>query len=447
MKRRRTTRNASRLTVPERHQLKIARDTLRMSPAMAKGMGGMTIAQAREVFKTLMAKARGGRRTRKNARRKTSPRRRNYFQEEIKAGSRSAVISANEASGPFSIRLYFDYGKVAGHQSKKAKTIAGARKIAKSMLEKHIGQNPPYHPGTVMKRFRRHTLRSSSGRKVRSKPMAKAILLSELRAQGRIPPRQNSRRGKNLDPRWQKALAAAAQQQRFLKQVMERYHPGKKLEDLSPLEQSAMLQLATKLQREHAAGLKNPRKRSSKRIRAAQRKVGRRKRKRNYENALDLAVKFHGRRMGMDKNTGLPIADYGSHDELGQLGKMASLTIGDKEAPKPWCKRITWGDSEAPDLAAEPGGTQLYLVGGNQNIDRSLDKLPIDATKDMLDLGFAYQIEYFTRKEFDNFQPVTYYHDLGEETGESPRVVYDRVKRRIHLVGGAYKVKPEGVVN
>jgi hypothetical protein len=439
--------------VPERHQLKIARDTLRMSPAMAKVMGGMTIAKAREVFKSLMAKARGT----KNPKR----RRRNYWQEEIKAGSRSAVISANTESGPFSIRLYFDYGKSAGYQSKTAKTIAGARKIAKRMLAAHVGQNPPYKPGTVMSRFRRHKLRSSSGRLVRTKPMAKAILLSELRAAGRIPPRKNSRRRKknDLDPRWKQTLAARQHShERFIKKAIEIHYPGKKFADLSPFEQSAVLQFAHKLQREDAAGLKNPkrkknsvtwgrmRKKPSKRIRTALRKIGR-KRKRNYENALDLAVKFHGRRIGMDKDTGLPVADYGSHDELGQLGKVASLTIGDKEAEKPWCKRITWGGKEAPDLAAEPGGTQLYLVGGNQNIDRSLDKLPIDASKDMLDLGFAYQIEYFTRKEFDNFQPVTYYHDLGEETGESPRVVYDRVKRRIHLVGGAYKVKPEGVVN
>jgi hypothetical protein len=38
------------LTVPERHQLKIARDTLRMSDAMAGIMGGPTKAQAREII-------------------------------------------------------------------------------------------------------------------------------------------------------------------------------------------------------------------------------------------------------------------------------------------------------------------------------------------------------------------------------------------------------------
>jgi hypothetical protein len=41
------------MTVPERHQLKIARDTLKMTPIMAKIMGGMDYEMAyRIVFKT-----------------------------------------------------------------------------------------------------------------------------------------------------------------------------------------------------------------------------------------------------------------------------------------------------------------------------------------------------------------------------------------------------------
>ena len=41
------------LSVPEKHQLKIARSTLKMSDAGALIMGGMTKAQAREVIKRL----------------------------------------------------------------------------------------------------------------------------------------------------------------------------------------------------------------------------------------------------------------------------------------------------------------------------------------------------------------------------------------------------------
>ena len=41
------------LSVPEKHQLKIARDTLRMPDAMAGVMGGPTKAQARQIIKEL----------------------------------------------------------------------------------------------------------------------------------------------------------------------------------------------------------------------------------------------------------------------------------------------------------------------------------------------------------------------------------------------------------
>ena len=42
-----------RLTTPEKHQLKIAKDTLKMPDAMARVMGGMSKEEAREVIKKL----------------------------------------------------------------------------------------------------------------------------------------------------------------------------------------------------------------------------------------------------------------------------------------------------------------------------------------------------------------------------------------------------------
>ena len=48
--------NPGRLTVPEQHQLKIARDTLRMPDAMAGVMGGPTKEEAREIIKRLKSK-------------------------------------------------------------------------------------------------------------------------------------------------------------------------------------------------------------------------------------------------------------------------------------------------------------------------------------------------------------------------------------------------------
>lgn len=41
------------LTVPQKHQLKIAKDTLRMNDVMAKVMGGMTKDEARNFLKSI----------------------------------------------------------------------------------------------------------------------------------------------------------------------------------------------------------------------------------------------------------------------------------------------------------------------------------------------------------------------------------------------------------
>lgn len=44
------------LTVPERHQLKVARDTLRMNDVFARIMGGMTKQEARNIVERLTGK-------------------------------------------------------------------------------------------------------------------------------------------------------------------------------------------------------------------------------------------------------------------------------------------------------------------------------------------------------------------------------------------------------
>jgi hypothetical protein len=48
------------LTVPEQHQLRIARQTLRMHPAMARVMGGPTPSEARRIIRILHGNPRGG---------------------------------------------------------------------------------------------------------------------------------------------------------------------------------------------------------------------------------------------------------------------------------------------------------------------------------------------------------------------------------------------------
>jgi hypothetical protein len=180
--------------------------------------------------------------------------------------------------------------------------------------------------------------------------------------------------------------------------------------------------------------------------------------RRNYADATDLYTQFHGRgpRRVTDtkrplsslEHNMLPVAEYGTHPELAQLGKLVSIRFGNVSKNQ-WGKELKWTSSDdAPDLAAERKGEQLFLVGGTQTVDVSaIPWKPSKFRGAMLCLGYAYRVEYFTQKKFDNYQPVTYYHELGEETGKRPKLVYDPRKRRLHFVYGEYVVKPEGIVN
>ena len=48
---------SKQLSVPEQHQLRIARATLKMSPVMARVMGGTSIEEAIEIIRRLTVKA------------------------------------------------------------------------------------------------------------------------------------------------------------------------------------------------------------------------------------------------------------------------------------------------------------------------------------------------------------------------------------------------------
>lgn len=138
-------------------------------------------------------------------------------------------------------------------------------------------------------------------------------------------------------------------------------------------------------------------------------------------------------------------------DALIQSGEYTAL--GDD--PELWLRPVTgdpakWGEgdisfdpSDNVKLATNATGGQLFLVGDNQALDLSdLKGEGIDTSKRFIDLGEVYAVSYMTEKSFDRFQSVPYAHVLGEETGQRPRLVYDKETRRMLLVGGAYSIAP-----
>jgi len=144
--------------------------------------------------------------------------------------------------------------------------------------------------------------------------------------------------------------------------------------------------------------------------------------------------------------------EFHEHEWLAPLGlavsmKVATLTglnaeieISPAESEKTDYDETAAGP-DAVFLAANEEGTQLYFVGGDQALN--LDKLKFtgDWVKDSMVIGVIYEITYRTRKKFDKFELTDYYHELGEETGDQPMLVYDSLSPHCSISGGKYKIK------
>jgi hypothetical protein len=102
-----------------------------------------------------------------------------------------------------------------------------------------------------------------------------------------------------------------------------------------------------------------------------------------------------------------------------------------------------------PLLVSDESARQIYFVGGDQNLDDSLMAFnPRHRGGGIYELGQGRRIDYKQRKaHVRNPDADEWRHDLGEETGERPLVLYDTNCRRILLEGGAYVIRPEGIVN
>jgi hypothetical protein len=164
-----------------------------------------------------------------------------------------------------------------------------------------------------------------------------------------------------------------------------------------------------------------------------------------FQRAGETYAMFHGRGSGkvieVEELSGDP-------KDLASLGDLLALIVGDNDY------QLQWGKGERPLLATDPDAKQLYIVGGDQRLDGLLQDLSIRSQADLVDLGEVSQIEYFTQKSFDNFEPIIYYHKFGEEDVKKnphkvrrPRLLYSRRNKKLMLAGGGYKIKKEGIIN
>lgn len=163
------------------------------------------------------------------------------------------------------------------------------------------------------------------------------------------------------------------------------------------------------------------------------------KRRHNQEgDAATMYETFHGkaprRIVEYDELVNFP-------QHFAELGRLVELKI-DLDSANRKFPFTSFGDCK---VVCTPDGANIYFVGGDQRVD--LDNLEIASDKDMVELGPCVYICYHTRKDFHEFAPIDYYHEFGEENGIKPVLAYDRLNKKLFLIGGDYRVKREGIVN
>lgn len=174
--------------------------------------------------------------------------------------------------------------------------------------------------------------------------------------------------------------------------------------------------------------------------------AGRKRRRNQGEGDSTEAVKLYQAFHGKDPS-GL------IERQVSDTIRMEYVALGDLEylivdPPDPGRRDVKVDfEGDRVKLASSPNGAQLYLIGGNQNLSAMLDKFTDDATKDFIELGAAVEVQYFAHKSQANFQPVSYFHKFGEESGVAPMAVYDQIKKQVFLIGGEYRVEAPGIVN
>lgn len=176
--------------------------------------------------------------------------------------------------------------------------------------------------------------------------------------------------------------------------------------------------------------------------------------KRNPQADADaLYESFHGR---PSAETIVVEETIHEHEHLATLGTLTELIV---ETVTGLLVTITFDETDTPWLASSEDGKQLYIEGGDQELDLKALKMDGDEwVKDRMVIGqFAeperrdkrfpqrdrrrHNITYRTKKSFDQFEEIDYQHDLGEETGIRPMLVYAPRDKHLYIEGGQYRIE------
>jgi hypothetical protein len=137
----------------------------------------------------------------------------------------------------------------------------------------------------------------------------------------------------------------------------------------------------------------------------------------------------------------MPAGDYA------QLGELLALYV--KPGRGGQVQQITFPKGARPIVVADETARQIYIVGGDQNLTRSLEAFGVrDRGPDLFELGEARRIDYKQRKEHVSApEQDEWRHEFGEDTDVRPVLLYDAARQRLLLEGGEYEIRSEGIIN
>jgi hypothetical protein len=166
------------------------------------------------------------------------------------------------------------------------------------------------------------------------------------------------------------------------------------------------------------------------------------------EPAFAVSEEFHGR---------APRYAQGVHETLDyspvltDLGRLVELGIYSQTSKgKPAETPLQFGAREGIQLATNPEKNQLFIVGAVSLDQRTLARLGVDASefdKEKIAIGPVLNIVYHTRKKLHHFKATDYIHQLGEDDGTMPVLIYDRLNDQLELAGGTYTISERGIIN
>lgn len=160
------------------------------------------------------------------------------------------------------------------------------------------------------------------------------------------------------------------------------------------------------------------------------------------DQSLRLYEQFHGRDPREILRVQRSAAMQKTYVGCGPLLGIGIFTPGiEMPGPKHWddYPSIDLTDDEVM-LAANSEGTQLYAIGGNQDLDDEiLDQWDgVDPTKDLIALCEAAFVVYADEKPHSGYRTIDYMHKFDPPR---PVVGYDKLKREIFFAGGRYKLE------